>query len=172
MASDIPPVVAFAEGFAAGAAYTNPDVEVISTYHPGAVADSFRDAEWGALTARVALEANADVIFAAGGETGNGALIEVAGEGDGSFCIGVDADQWLTVPEAHPCLVTSAMKLIDSGVSDLVGLGDRGSFPGGNFAGEVGLAPFHDFVQLIDGDVQDEMQVIIPQVLAGALPTR
>ena len=49
---------------------------------------------------------------AAGGKTGNGALIEVAKK-DGAYCVGVDTDQWETVPEAHPCLVTSAMKLID-----------------------------------------------------------
>jgi len=44
----------------------------------------------------------ADVLFGAGGKTGNGALIETAGH-DGMYCIGVESDQWETVPEAHPC---------------------------------------------------------------------
>jgi basic membrane lipoprotein Med (substrate-binding protein (PBP1-ABC) superfamily) len=36
------------------------------------------------------------------------------------FCIGVDTDQWETLPAAHPCLVSSAMKLITPSVVDLI----------------------------------------------------
>ncbi|MCZ7665707.1 MAG: BMP family ABC transporter substrate-binding protein [Thermoleophilia bacterium] len=67
---------------------------------------AFTDPEWGASTAKQALDQNADVVFGAGGKTGNGALIEVANavgaDGPPPFCIGVDTDQWFTVPEAHP----------------------------------------------------------------------
>ena len=111
----VPPVVAFKEGWEAGAKYTNPDVNLISTYHPGGLDVAFTDPEWGATTARQALDNGADIIFGAGGQTGNGALIEVAKEAGAALCIGVDTDQWETVPEAHPCLVTSAMKLINHG---------------------------------------------------------
>ena len=76
----IPPVVAFKEGWEAGAMYTNPEVNLISTYHPGGLDVAFTDPEWGATTARQALDNGADVIFGAGGLTGNGALIEVAKE--------------------------------------------------------------------------------------------
>ena len=115
----VPPVVAFKEGYEGGAAYINPDINLISTYHPGGLDVAFIDPEWGATTAKQALDQGADVIFGAGGKTGNGALIEVAGQ-EGAYCIGVDTDQWLTVPEAHPCLVSSAMKLITPGVFDLI----------------------------------------------------
>ena len=115
----VPPVVAFKEGFENGAEYTNPDVNVISTYHPGGLDVAFTDPEFGATTARQALDNGADIVFGAGGQTGNGALIEVAKDA-GKLCIGVDTDQWETVPEAHPCLVTSAMKLINDGVIALV----------------------------------------------------
>ena len=73
---------------------------------------------------RQALDQGADVIFGAGGQTGNGALQEVAAAvtaGGTLFCIGVDTDQWETLPAAHPCLVSSAMKLITPGVVDLIG---------------------------------------------------
>ncbi len=158
----VPPVVAFKEGWENGARYTNPDVETISTYHPGGLDVAFGDPEWGATTARQALDQGADIIFGAGGATGNGALIEIASE-EGAYCVGVDTDQWFTVPEAQPCLVTSAMKLITPGVSDLVQQAAAGTMTGGNFLGAVGLAPYHDF----DSIVTDEMRATLEEVLAG-----
>ena len=50
----VPPVVAFKEGYENGAKYTNPDVNVIATYHPGGLDTAFNDPEWGATTARQA----------------------------------------------------------------------------------------------------------------------
>ena len=158
----VPPVVFFKEGWENGARYTNPDVETISTYHPGGLDVAFGDPEWGATTARQALDQGADIIFGAGGATGNGALIEVAGEA-GALCVGVDSDQWFTVPEAHPCLVTSAMKLIDVGVAELIAQAHAGTMEGGNYFGEVGLAPHHDF----DGIVTSEMRDTLAAVMAG-----
>lgn len=158
----VPPVVAFKEGWEHGARYTNPDVQTISTYHPGGLDVAFGDPDWGAATARQALDQGADIIFGAGGATGNGALIEIASQ-EGAFCVGVDTDQWNTVPEARPCLVTSAMKLITPGVADLIAAAHDGSFAGGNFLGEVGLAPFHDF----DGIVTDDMRATLADVLVG-----
>ncbi len=158
----VPPVVAFKEGWEHGARYTNPDVETISTYHPGGLDVAFGDPDWGAATARQALDQGADIIFGAGGATGNGALIEIASQ-EGAYCVGVDTDQWNTVPEAQPCLVTSAMKLITPGVADLIAQAASGDFAGGNYLGEVGLAPFHDF----DSIVTDEMRATLDDVLAG-----
>ncbi|MCB0213028.1 MAG: BMP family ABC transporter substrate-binding protein, partial [Anaerolineae bacterium] len=111
-----------------------------------------------------AIDQGADVVFGAGGKTGNGALIEVAGN-EGVFCIGVDSDQWETVPEAHSCLVSSAMKLITPGVTELIGMSNAGEFPGGNFIGDVGLAPFHDF----DSQVSDEIKSSLDEINAGLM---
>ncbi len=158
----VPPVVAFKEGWENGARYTNPGVDTISTYHPGGLDVAFGDPDWGAATARQALDQGADIIFGAGGATGNGALIEIASQ-DGAYCVGVDTDQWNTVPEAQPCLVTSAMKLIAPGVAALIEAAQAGEFPGGNYLGEVSLAPFHDF----DGTVTDDMRATLDDVLEG-----
>lgn len=160
----VPPVVAFKEGYENGALYINPDVNLISTYHPGGLDVAFTDPEWGASTAKQAIDQGADVIFGAGGKTGNGALIEVAGN-EGLYCIGVDSDQWETVPEAHPCLVSSAMKLITPGVFDVVQSVQDGSFTAGNFVGDVGLAPFHDF----DSQISDEIRGRLDEIRAGLL---
>ena len=158
----VPPVVAFKEGWEHGARYTNAGVQTISTYHPGGLDVAFGDPDWGAATARQALDQGADIIFGAGGATGNGALIEIASQ-DGAYCVGVDTDQWNTVPEAQPCLLTSAMKLITPGVADLVAQANAGEFAGGNYLGEVGLAPFHDF----DDVVTDDMRATLDDVLVG-----
>ncbi|MEM7324911.1 MAG: BMP family ABC transporter substrate-binding protein [Actinomycetota bacterium] len=167
----VPPVVAFKEGFEAGVAYTNSEAQVISTYHPGGLDVAFTDPTWGADTARQALDNGADVIFAAGGQTGNGGLAEVAKEGGAAYCIGVDSDQWETVPEAQPCLITSAMKLITPGVFDIVTAWQNGDAPSGNFFGDVGLADYHDFTSVIPAEVQDEIAQLTPQVISGDVPT-
>jgi basic membrane protein A len=166
----VPPVVAFKEGYEGGARYINPEINLISTYHPGGLDVAFTDPEWGATTARQALDQGADVVFGAGGKTGNGALIETAGQ-EGAFCIGVDTDQWETVPEAHACLVSSAMKLITPGVVDLINAANEGSFPSGNFVGGVGLAPFHDFEASISQDIVDRLAEIDAGLQDGSIAT-
>jgi basic membrane protein A len=166
----VPPVVAFKEGYESGAEWANPDVEVISTYHPGGLDVAFTDPEWGAATAAQAIENGADVIFGAGGKTGNGALIETAGY-EGLYCIGVDSDQWFTVPEAHDCLVSSAMKLITPGVADLIKASYEGTFPSGNFLGDVALAPFHDFDDQISQEIKDKIEEAKAGLEDGSLET-
>lgn len=167
----IPPVQAFKVGYEKGAAYINPDIKVIATYHPGGLDVAFTDPEWGATTAAQALDSGADVIFGAGGKTGNGALIEVAGR-PGNFCIGVDSDQWETVPEAHACLISSAMKLITPSVFTLVSAAKDGTIQaGGNFFGGAGLAPFHDFDSTIPADVKAKLDEIAKALADGSLVT-
>jgi basic membrane protein A len=167
----VPPVVAFKVGYENGAKYTNPKVSVKSTYHPGGLDVAFNDPTFGADTARQALDQGIDVIFGAGGSTGNGALAEVAKKGGSAYCIGVDTDQWETVPEAHPCLVTSAMKLIAPGVVKIIGDIKGGTAKGGNFVGDVGLASYHDFDSKIDPAVKTKIEELTPKVISGEVPT-
>ncbi len=166
----VPPVVAFKEGYEAGALYINPDINLISTYHPGGMDVAFVDPEWGATTSKQAIDQGADVVFGAGGKTGNGALIEVASH-EGVYCIGVDTDQWETVPEAHPCLITSAMKLITPGVFGLIESSVAGEFPGGNYFGTTGLAGFHDFDADVPQEVKDKLAEIDAGLLDGSIST-
>ena len=170
----IPPVVAFNEGYVLGAQAVNPDINVISTYHPGDLSIAFVDPEWGAATARQAMDQGADVIFGAGGLTGNGAIQEVAtasGAGSSVFCIGVDTDQWYTVPAAQPCLVSSAMKLITPSVHDLIVRASENDFPAGNYFGGTGLAPFHDHDAAVPQAVKDQLIEVKAQFDAGTLET-
>lgn len=166
----VPPVVAFKEGYENGAKSVKPDIKIISTYHPGEISQAFTDPEWGAATAAQAIDQGADVVFGAGGMTGNGALEEVATHA-GLYCIGVDSDQWETVPGAQPCLVSSAMKMITPGVVELVKMAKDGNFPGGNHFGGAGLAPYHDFDSKIPADVKSKIESVDKGLKDGSIKT-
>ncbi|KAB2862078.1 MAG: BMP family ABC transporter substrate-binding protein, partial [Anaerolineae bacterium] len=169
-----PQIRAFAAGFEFGAQSVSEDIEVISTYHPGEFDASFLDPQWGATTAEQALNNGADVLFAAAGVTGNGALLEVASsvtEGNPPYCIGVDVDQWLTLPEAHPCLVSSSMKLLDAGVATLILQTMDNTIKDGNYFGQVGLAPFHDFDDAIPVEVKLELEQLANDLRTGKVET-
>ena len=168
----VPPVVRFKEGYEAGAKWAKPDIKIISIYYPGGLDKAFNDPVWGAQTAGQELDNGADVIFGAGGQTGNGALQELAKRTTKDkplYCIGVDTDQWETLPEAHPCLVSSAMKLIIPGVSGLIKQAVGGSIKAGNFTGEVGLAPYHDFDTLIPATLKQQITQAAADLKAGKL---
>lgn len=169
----IPPVEKFALGFEAGAKAANSAVSVTTVYHPPAD-NAFTNPVWGGQEARKQLDQGADIIFSAGGATGNGGLIEIAkdsGAGDSIFCIGVDTDQWNTVPEAQPCLITSAMKLITDGTAGLLAQVFDGSIAGGNFVGQTGLAPYHDFDSVIPADVKAKVAEIVAGLKDGSVQT-
>ncbi|MDY0088439.1 MAG: BMP family ABC transporter substrate-binding protein, partial [Coriobacteriia bacterium] len=141
---DIPPVEKFEVGFIAGARSVNPDVEVISLW-----AGSFDDQAKGKELALSAIDQGADVVFAAAGLTGLGSI--TACQERGALFIGVDADQYLTVPGSGDVMLTSAVKRVDNAVFETVKSVVEGTFVGGQYrefglAEEgVDLAPFHDF---------------------------
>ncbi len=170
----VPPIVAFKEGYAAGAKSARADVRLIADFYPGGLDTAFSDPDWGAATAGRALEQGADVVFGAGGLTGSGALRAAAARvatNPDTFCIGVDSDQWETVPEARPCLLSSAMKLIEPGVVALVRQAKDGQFPSGNFFGDVGLAPFHGFDSQIPAEVKALLDVTVKGLKDGSITT-
>src|SRR6185436_17133759 len=110
------------EGYKAGAAYADElngtTTEVFVVYHSDVGFDqTFVDPEWGAATAQSMIDAGADTIFGCGGITGNGAIIAAAQAG--AYAIGVDTDQYWTLPDAAPMMLSSAVKLISPGVFEL-----------------------------------------------------
>lgn len=165
----VPPVVKFGKGYEAGAKYANPNIKVLTWYHPGGLAKGFTDPEEGKKQALQMISQNADVIFAAGGQTGNGGLIGCAEKN--VLAIGVDTDQYLTVPQAQKVLLSSAMKLITPGVLNAVKTAKDGSFKGGNFVGQVGLAPYHDVDGQVPGAVKEKMQQIDRGIKDGTIKT-
>ncbi len=168
----VPPVKLFGEGYKAGALAANPSASVTLVYHEPN--NAFSDPEWGAAEAKKQLEQDHDIIFGAGGSTGNGALIEVAkapGAGETIFCIGVDTDQFFTVPEAAKCLLTSAEKKLTLGTKDLILMAKDGKAPGGNYVGLTGLAPYHDTEAAVPEDVKAKVAEVIAGLDAGTIAT-
>jgi basic membrane protein A len=168
----VPPVLYFGEGYRNGVMAANPEAEVTVVYHEPA--NAFTDPEWGAAEAKKQVTQGADIVFGAGGGTGNGALIEIAKSpesGKSVFCIGVDIDQYNTVPQAQSCLLTSAEKKLVAGTSALVLASFDGTFPGGNFVGATGLAPYHDTEDAVPAEVKTEVEGVIAGLLDGSLET-
>lgn len=87
---EIQPVVDFAEGYRNGAQCANPDVDAFIQY-----TYEWNDPVLGAETAQDMINQGADVIFAAAGATGNGAILHSAEQG--VWSIGVDTDQYVSL---------------------------------------------------------------------------
>jgi len=103
---DVPIIRKFQTGWEEGAKYANPDIKLCDGY-----AGSWGDPAKGKEIALSCFEQGADIIFAAGGSTGNGAY-EAAAE-TGNFAIGVDSNQDFMQPGT---MITSMMKNVDFAV--------------------------------------------------------
>lgn len=99
----------FLMGYIQGAKYYDPDVSIVTNY-----VGSFSDPETAKTQATVQYtEANADIIFACAGGSGNG--VHTAAADLGKLVVGVDSDQSLTYGESDPIhnvFVTSIVKQV------------------------------------------------------------
>ncbi len=169
---EIPPVVAFTEGYRNGAMCADPDITTIISY-----TNDFMDPALGAEFAQGMIGRGADVIFAAAGPTGNGAVLTATQSG--VWAIGVDTDQYITLfmtgtVEGADYLLSSAMKRVDNAVfatiSDLV----DGNFTSGPIiydleTGGVGLAPFHDTDPLVPLETKAWLDWISRAIIADRI---
>ena len=164
----IPPVQRFEAGFAAGVRSVAPDVTVKSIY-----VDSFTDARRGRAAARSLLRGGADIIFAAAGPSGTGAA--AACRRNGALFIGVDADQYETIPGVGDTIVTSAVKRVDTAVFLTVADAAAGRLQGGvnrvfGLAEDgVGLAPLHEWDARLPQDIKDAVAKARDAVVGGAV---
>jgi basic membrane protein A len=175
-ASDaLPSMKRYGEGFANGATYINPKIEVTVTYHNDVGLDTtLDDPEWGAAKANSLVDAGADIIFGVGGATGNNAI--VAAVTRGAYAIGADTDQYYAQPVAAPHLYMSVMKEITSGVVELIksardAQAGTSAFPSGNYQGQVGLSSYHDLVSSVPDEVKARMTGLIQALLSGEIQT-
>lgn len=166
----VPPVVRFRIGYEMGAKYVNPDVQALGAYHPGTPDVAFTDPAWGGETTQTMIDQDADIFFGAGGDTGNGALIAACNAG--LPVIGVDVDQYYTIPEVQACIMSSAQKDLVTAVRDnILAAAGTGEWTPGNFYGKSFLAPFHDWEDKIPDDVKTTLEDLAAKILAGEIVT-
>jgi len=171
----VPAVWRYGEGYRAGAAYEDAKngttTIVTNVYHSDVGFDkTFTDPTWGADTANSMIDKGADIIFGGGGKTGNGAVDATAQRK--VLAIGVDTDQYATLPEADAYLLTSAMKPIPQPEEALIKLAKAGQFPTtGLYVGAAGYAPYHDVASQVPANVDAEMKALAAALADGSLKT-
>ena len=158
----VPPVERFVEGYIDGAKSVKADIDVDFVY-----TTSFTDPPQGSSAAKQMIDSGADVIFGAGGLTGNGAL-EAACQATGVLAIGVDTDQYETLPSVQKCIVSSATKnIVEAVKNSLLRIAQDGFTPGFHTddasTNGIGLAPYHDQ----DANVPAETKTLIETTFAG-----
>lgn len=163
----VPPVERFVEAYIDGAKDTKADITVDFVY-----TTSFTDPPQGKNAATQMINKGADVIFGAGGLTGNGAL-EAACEAN-VLAIGVDTDQYLTLPGVQKCLLSSATKnIVEAVKSSLIRIATD-KFTAGFHTDDastngIGLAPFHDNADKVSADVAKLLEDTFAKLADGSL---
>jgi basic membrane protein A len=110
------------------------------------------------------------VIFGCGGKTGNGAVDKAAERK--VYAVGVDTDQYYTLPEAAAQMLSSAMKPETEPVAALIKLAHDGKFPTtGAYIGPSGYAPYHDLASKVPANVDTEMKALLKGLLDGSIKT-
>ncbi len=171
---DIPPVNQFIVGYLHGKNYFNEKYNKNVT-EDGTYANSFYDEELGFDLADSLIINGVDVIFPVAGQTGNGVLLAV--KENEKWGIGVDVDEYFFLPEVQDILLSSCLKRADNAVYDTVEDFLNNSFNGGGvYHGTlenegVGIAPYHDFEEMIPDSIKVEIENIIQDIIIEELDT-
>jgi basic membrane protein A len=170
----IPTVEIFIVGYENGVKYYN-EQKGKDVKFKGVYVGDFEAPDQGKIQGQSLIDEGVDVIFGVGGKTGNGGL--AAAKENGKWGVGVDVDQYYTLPNEKDILITSTMKRLDNAVYGVVESLVKGQFKGGtNYVGTlsnggVGLAPYHDFESQIPDDLKTEIANIQKGIIDGSIKT-
>jgi basic membrane protein A len=176
--TNVPAVVRYRDGYINGAKSVNPDIEVLYVESNPDPVIGFNDPERGAEIANQMIEQEADVIFQIAGGTGVGVLEAACGAD--IYGIGVDVDQYDALvgsnPQAAECIVTSAEKKLQATTLSAILSAADGTFVGGNAPYNaasdppaIGLAPYHNFEDLITTDIQALIDAAFAAFVSGSV---
>jgi len=184
----IGPVVDFMNGFAAGINYYNEEkgtnVQLLGwdpETQTGSFTGDFEDQDKGRQTADGLMQEGADIIMAVAGPVGIGAMAAVKDNGAGldpaPMFIGVDVDQYISVPGNESIMLSSVLKRIDNAVYDAIetAMGLNGEpWPEtlyvGTLANEgVGMAEFHDLDSAVSQELKDEIAALQAALIDGSV---
>ena len=133
---EIPPVQKFGWGFTAGVAYANANFDTNAQVVDYLYQGTFSDVAAGQQIAASMFDKGVDVIHAAAGGVGVGAINEAKTRktaGENVFIVGVDVDQYADgiIEDGTSIILTSAVKKIDVAAFDYIKAHLEGNFPGG-----------------------------------------
>jgi basic membrane protein A len=175
---DIPLIHKFFTGYAEGARYANPKVEVFENY-VGVTDAAWNNPGKGKELAKAQIERGADVLFQAAGNSGLGVFDaaeetskrnqETNVEPKNVYAIGVDANQNWVKPGF---ILTSMMKRVDNAVYDTVKATVENRFQGGIHlfgleSDGVGYALDEYHKSLIPQAVLDDVERAKKEIIAG-----
>jgi basic membrane protein A len=126
---DIPLLRKFECGYTAGAHEVDPSIAVLVKY-----VGSFEDAAGGKELTGVLIDQHADIVYAAAGKAGLGALSQIK-DRPGTYLVGVDSNQDALLPGR---VLTSMIKRVDVGVLTIARDAANLKSPDGHI--ELGLA--------------------------------
>ena len=164
--SDVPPVVNYIKGYENAAKTVNPGVQVLINY-----TEDFNAPDKGEASAKTMIGQGADVIFQVAGLTGAGALRAACNAK--IWGIGVDVDQYQSLPDSKACIVTSAEKHLQIAVRDAIKrFKDKGKQTG-NFAndasnGGIGASPIRNLSPVPAG-LEDKLKQATTDMASGKL---
>lgn len=156
----------YCEGFRAGAKFVDEDIKVVVIYRDDGEREKlFLDEAWGYETAQKLIQRGADVIFASGGVTGQGAL-RAAAEAQVK-AIGTERDQSAVLGESGSSVVTSIYGRASFEVQNVMRLmrGGNAYEPGSS---QIGYGPLN---QKFPESLAREMDILLFGLWNGEIKT-
>ncbi len=164
--SSVPPVVAYIKGYEAAAKKEKPAIQVIVTY-----TEDFNAPDKGEASAKTMIGQGVDVIFQVAGLTGAGALRAACNAK--VYGIGVDVDQFLSLPDSKACIITSAEKKLQVAATEAIKrFKDKGKQTGNFFNdaknGGIAASPIRNITPIPAG-LEDKLKKALEEMKAGTL---
>ena len=153
---EIPSIIDALSGFAKGAKYVNPDVQVNT-----ALTGNYNDPAQAKETTIAMIDEGYDV-FMADADTASLGVIQGAAE-KGKYYIGANADQSSIAPEA---VVTSGLKQMKVAMDYIYNQIIDGNFEAKHYSlgvkeGAIDLAPYHNFEDKLSQEVKDQISQLL-----------
>jgi len=156
----------YCEGFRAGAEFVNPELKVLVFYRDEGDSEKiFIDEAWGYDAANKAIRRGADVVFAAGGVTGQGAL-HAAAEAN-IPAIGTERDQAAVLAESGSSVVTSILGQASFEIKEVMRLLRDGNISGERL-GQIENLPLN---RNFSENLQDGVNFLLITLRNGVIKT-
>ncbi len=164
--SDVPPVVNYIKGYENGAKSVKSSTTVTTVY-----VEDFNAPDKGEAAAKTMISNGVDVVFQVAGLTGSGVLRAACNAK--IYGIGVDVDQYLSLPATKDCTITSAEKRLQTAVRDgIKRFKDKGKQTG-NFSNDatndgIGYSAIRNLTPVPTG-LEDKLKAALADMKSGKL---